>query len=391
MKNIVGTPARGENFFRREAEVEKILTSLDNNNNIQIAAPRRVGKTSILFHMLDNRIGGYRYVYVDTESVDSEEAFYKKLLKEILKLEGMESAAARLLKAGGIIARKIKSIKVATVGIDFQEGDHDVSYYDDLVHFLSGLGEEEQSQLILLIDEFPQTILNVVSKYGVDAAIHFLQSNRTLRLNPDIVGKVRFIYTGSIGLNHTVAAIDSTAFINDLNTLEIGPLSQSDGRTLLAELLAFRNASIKPEARDYLLRKLEWLIPFHIQLLVQELLRQELSENRIDISHVDRAFDEIIAARNENHFAHYFSRLRVQFKGDDLRYAMAILQLVAQTGTVTSAQLLDQATLLNTREQYRNILEILVYDGYINNTGDPGLYRFNSPVVRTWWLKYKCQ
>ena len=391
MKNIVGTPARGENFFRREAEVETILTSLDNDNNIQIAAPRRIGKTSILFHMLDRRIGGYRYVYVDTESIDSEEAFYKKLLKEILKLEGMESAVTRLLKAGGMIARKIKSIKVATAGIDFEEGKQDISYYDDLVHFLSGLVDEEESQLILLIDEFPQTILNIVSTHGMDAAIHFLQSNRTMRLNPDIVGKVRFIYTGSIGLNHTVAAIDSTAFINDLNTLEIGPLSKADGRALLTELLSFRNASIKPEARDYLLGKLEWLIPFHIQLLVQELLRQELPDNQADISHVDRAFEEIIAARNENHFAHYFSRLQVQFNADDRRYAMSILQLIAQNGTVRAAQLLAQAVVLNTREQYRNIVEILIYDGYINNTGDADLYRFNSPVVRTWWLKYKCQ
>jgi len=234
MKNVVGTPARGENFFQREREVQKILTSLRNENNIQVAAPRRVGKTSILFHMLDNRIEGYRYVYVDTESVDSEEGFYKKLLREILKLESMESAAERLMKAAGKFARKIKSIKVVTVGVELQEEDQGVSYYDDLAHFLSGFEPGEDGKLILLIDEFPQTILNIVSLHGADAAIRFLQSNRALRLNPEIAAKVRFIYTGSIGLNHTVAAIDSTAFINDLNTLEVGPLSEDEGRRLLA-------------------------------------------------------------------------------------------------------------------------------------------------------------
>ena len=59
MKNTVGSPARGDNFFKRDKEVQKILNSLNNDNNIQIAAPRRVGKTSILLHMLDNSAKGF--------------------------------------------------------------------------------------------------------------------------------------------------------------------------------------------------------------------------------------------------------------------------------------------------------------------------------------------
>lgn len=391
MKNVVGNPARGENFFKREQEVKKILNSLQNDNNIQIAAPRRVGKTSILFYMLDNLIEGYRYVYIDTESIDSEEAFYKKLLKEILKLDGMESIAARFIKAAGAAARKIKSIKLADIGVELRETEQGLSYYEDLVHFLSGIHLEENRKLILLIDEFPQTILNILNTHNVESATRFLQSNRTLRLDPDIINKVRFIYTGSIGLNHTVAAIDSTAFINDLNTLEIDPLSKPEARSLLAALLGARDVSIMPEASEHLLNKLEWLIPFHIQLLVQELLRIVQPDHCVDLSHVDLAFDEIIAARNDNHFAHYFSRLKVQFKGEELTYALEILKMMAESGIITRAQLVDQSALFNTEHQYKKIVEILVYDGYINNIGDKELYRFNSPVVRMWWLKYICK
>ncbi|HTI07188.1 MAG TPA: AAA family ATPase [Puia sp.] len=391
MKNIVGNPARGENFFNRDHEVTKILTSLQNDNNIQIAAPRRVGKTSILFYMLDNLVEGYQYVYIDTESIDSEDDFYKKLLKEILKLDGMESIAARFMKSAGAIARKIKSIKVMEVGIELQDAEKGLSYFEDLVHFLSGIQLEENRKLILLIDEFPQTILNIVKANGPESAIRFLQSNRTLRLNPDIINNVRFIYTGSIGLNHTVAAIDSTAFINDLNTLEIGPLDKAGAGLFLDQLLATRNVTITPAASDYLLKKLEWLIPFHIQLLVQEMLRKDHADNCLDVAHVDQAFDEIIVTRNDNHFAHYFSRLKVQFKGDELNYALEILKMIAESGTITRVQLLDQSALFNMEEHYKKIIEILVYDGYINNVGDGRTYRFNSPVVRMWWLKYICK
>jgi len=124
---------------------------------------------------------------------------------------------------------------------------------------------------------------------------------------------------------------------------------------------------------------------------VQELLQGHVPGQPIDIPAVDQAFDEILAARNENHFAHYFSRLRIQFKGDELAYALEILRSMAETGSIDRVMMLDKAILLNLQERYRSIVEILVYDGYITNTGNPELYRFNSPVVRMWWLKYKCK
>jgi hypothetical protein len=391
MKYIVGNPARGDNFFSRPSEVRKIVTSIDNDNNIQIAAPRRVGKTSILFHLLDEMLEGYRYVYVDTESIDSEEEFYKKILKEILKQPGIKPFAVKLLETAGSIGRKIKSFKVMELEIDFQDNKEGVSFYEDLTHLLSGLQLEKNQKLILLIDEFPQAILNIQDHNGVEAAIRFLQSNRALRLNPDIVDKVRFIYTGSVGLNHTVAAIDSTAFINDLNTIEIEPLSDKEASGFLTELLVQRNITIQPFAKDSLLQKLEWLIPFHIQLLVQELFKMVAPGESITSDQVNRAFEEIIAARNDNHFAHYYSRLKVQFKGTALVYAVEMLKNIAINGSISRIQLLDEAARLNTMEQYKQIIEILVYDGYLNNVGDIEVYRFNSPVLRMWWNKYICK
>jgi len=339
--------------------------------------------------MLDKMAEGYRYVYVDTESIDSEEDFYKKILKEILKQPGIESAVGKFLKAAGAAARKIKSLKLVGVGIDLQEAQEGVSYYEDLAHFLMGFQLEEGQKLVLLIDEFPQTILNILAGVGgLGAATRFLQTNRALRLNPDIVDKVRFVYTGSVGLNHTVAAIDSTAFINDLNTIEIEPLNQVEAGQFLGKLLSYRGFKIKPATQRHLLDKLGWLIPFHIQLLVQELLKLAAPGEMIDIHHVDRAFEEIIATRNDNHFVHYYSRLKAQFKGSSLKYVEEILKIMANEGSVTRVRLLDQAELLEVIDQYKRIIEILVYDGYINNVGDGAAYRFNSPIVRMWWHKY---
>jgi uncharacterized protein len=395
MRNIVGNPARKDDFFKREGEIEKIKDRIENGNNLQIAAPRRVGKTSILFYLYDNDIDGHVYVYIDTERVDNEQAFYKKLLKEIIKQEPIaQSTQLRaLLEKGERFFKKIKSIKVAGQGIDFHEQTDQPDYYEELVNFLSGFELEGGRKLVLMIDEFPQTILNIVdsSKGDTKPAIQFLQSNRELRLNPDINQRVRFIYTGSIGLNHTVANINATAFVNDLNSVEVEPLSVEEALVFVKELLSNKQVDINQAATQYLLKKISWLIPFHIQLAVHEIIMLCHKNKIAKIEVVDQAFDNMVSSRNNNHFEHYYSRLKSQFKNEAFQYADAILQSLAIKGTIGEAELYDSAVKYNVADQYRQILQLLVYDGYINNVGDPSTYRFNSSIVQLWWQRFICK
>ncbi|MCU0321497.1 MAG: hypothetical protein MUE72_03725 [Chitinophagaceae bacterium] len=395
MKNKVGNPARGTDFFKREKEVEKIVQRLADGNNLQIAAPRRVGKTSILWYLLDNKINGYAYVYVDTEAIDDSEEFFKKLLKAILASNEInQSARLKELFNKGIKAlSKIKSIKILGHGFDLNETKEEHNYYEDLTNLLSAIELDNSQKLVLLIDEFPQTIQNMVERANDDEANakKFLQLNRDLRLNPEINERVNFIYTGSIGLNHTVASINSTAFVNDLSSVEIDALSKEDAETLLSELLLEKNITIENTAKELLLQKLEWLIPFHIQLAVQELTSLVYAEKHIETKHINLVFAEMIEARNNNHFEHYSSRLKSQFKGEAFNYAAELLQKLAKEETLTKTQLFDLSVKFNQEDNYRQILEILVYDGYIHNTGDVNTYRFNSPIVRMWWQKFICK
>jgi hypothetical protein len=395
MRNIVGNPARKEDFFRRDGEIDKIKSRIEHGNNLQIAAPRRVGKTSILFYLYDNDVDGHVYVYVDMERIDNEQEFFKKLLKEILKQEPIAQSTRlkTLLEKGGRFFRKIKSVKIAGQGIDFHEEGEQPDYYQELTNFLSGFELEEDRKLVLLIDEFPQTLLNILeaNKGEIQPAIRFLQSNRELRLNPDINEKVRFIYTGSIGLNHTVAAINATAFVNDLNSIEVEPLNGEEAFAFIQELLANRQIRMNEATINYLLRKIDWLIPFHIQLAVHEIITVCRQNKTADNRTVDEAFDNMVSQRNNNHFDHYYSRLRSQFKNEAFHYADAILQSLAITGSIGAAELYDTAVKFGVHERYRQILEILVYDGYINNIGDAAVYRFNSPVVQLWWQRFICK
>ncbi|WEK37641.1 MAG: hypothetical protein P0Y53_09010 [Candidatus Pseudobacter hemicellulosilyticus] len=395
MKNTVGPPARGDNFYQRHTEVDRIRNRIRDLNNIYIAAPRRIGKTSLLFHLLDKKVDDNVYVYVDTEAIDNEADFFRKLAKEVLNAEEIKNSdrVKKLLESGNKFLRKIKGLSIMGTGIDFQESGLETNHKENFENLLAGLEFHGDSKLVLMIDEFPQTIQNIADVHGGDArpAIRFLQANREIRLHPAIQSKVIFIYTGSIGLNHTVSLIGGSAFINDLNALEVQPLNRTDASELLVALLNRRGVKIEGEVIAYILNIIEWLIPFYIQLIAQEVLEVSIRGEQITCHTVDAFFSRIVESRNNHHFEDYHKRIRKHFKDDEQRFALELLNSIAEQDTLPRSVAFDLAMKYNVEEKCRYIIDSLMHDGYINNNGAPNIYRFNSPILRMWWRRFICQ
>jgi len=72
MKIQCGNPVRGDDFFYREKLVEKAWGLIDSGNHFLIAAPRRVGKTSLMCYLLDHPKDNYTFLYIDIETINSE-------------------------------------------------------------------------------------------------------------------------------------------------------------------------------------------------------------------------------------------------------------------------------------------------------------------------------
>lgn len=390
MKNIIGLPARGTSFYQRDREIEKVTRALANGNNIQITAPRRVGKTSLLWYLLDNKIGSRHYIYIDTESIAETSGFYKKMLETILSDNKMSMSGklkAGFKDTGNKIFQKIKSIKILNTGVEFNHDESVRDYCEEFRNFLLGYASVEDTELVLLIDEFPQTIENI-NKKDSEAAINFLQGKREIRMDPVISQKVRFIYTGSIGLNQTVSSINATATINDLNSIEVEPLAEDEAIDLFRKLLNGR--SVHESAEEALKKVLQWYIPFHIQLIVQEIIRINHSNATIKGEIVEKAIDELLSLRNKNHFDHYYSRLRTHFKGNAFKYADLLLKQLAEKHALDKKDTLELALQCQQEENYKLIIENLMYDGYIHSDSTQGIYLFNSPILARWWERFIC-
>jgi len=384
MKNCVGQVVRGDDFWDRVHELASIWDAVLNGSHVLLVAPRRVGKTSIMRHMQDNPKEGYLVVYIDTESADSENEFWHKLLNALMEEEFISRVKKYTQKFGHIL-EEINIKNISTKGVTFGD-DTTVDYATAFEKLIKGL--DYKIKLIIMIDEFAQTVENIIKYEDEKSAESFLRTHRALRQNITLSKQVSFVYAGSIGLESVVSKMGATKLINDLNSIKVKPLADKDVMAFTKLLASSVGIDIREEIIIELLDEIEWFIPFYIQLLIQELktLSREHSTCTIESEMIREAMH--MAISHQNLFASWRSKLKDGFKKKGYLYAKEILNKISEEGTLSSLKIQNIASKHKLDEDYsKEIIHSLEYDGYINNNDDVKVYRFNSPILKQWWYK----
>ncbi len=388
-----GSPAEGEEkYFPRPAITEKIWRKIETGEHLQLTAPRRVGKTSILKHLVQNPREGYLVKYIIVQSVDGENEFYKLLFNELVEDQRIFGQLEGYLRQTSKVVRDYigKISKIGTHDVTFDQSAS-LDYESELKQLIRAI-DDGCEKIILEVDEFPHAVENIL-KIDPRAGIRFLQSTREFRQDDRLSSKVQFIFTGSIGLGNIVKKIGQTNLIMDLVPIPVPPLSPEEAKTLIRDLVqglkTYQNIDLPltETCIPYLLEKIDWLIPYYIQIVVDELCDIHEEGQPIDERAVDEALLRIIRNRykHDNFFEHWKSRLKIAF--DDLaQYNLAreVLNLLAKNQPVDKALFHDLGVKHGAAEpQY--VQGMLEYDGYINE--HEGRFRFNSPILKAWWYK----
>lgn len=393
MRNIIGTAVSGEDFFQRPNVIRRIARSLEDGNHVYLSAPRRVGKTSIMNYLRENGLKNRVFVYEITESIGDTEDFYKILAKKVIESQafrGLDKVSERFRKATEKLIQHINiSVDLPFVKIATQNTDK-ISFHSEFEKILEEL-ELNKFHLVIMIDEFPKTLENIMNRKGKPEALQFLQIFRDLVHNPKIKGKVQFLLTGSIGLPPIVKKLDALHLITMLNVIEVPPLNTEEAGKMLQQILDNYQVQIQPDAIKTILEEIDWLIPFHIQLAAQEIIDVYEYENQtIDNQLVKKAFAQILHHRNNIYFEIYLERLKKNLETPDYKFANKLLDKIANEGFIDKADTHNLAVFHEVTDTYKATLESLVYDGYINNHDDVNRYRFNSSIFKLWWKKYVC-
>jgi hypothetical protein len=332
MKNIVGQTPRGEDFYPRIKIIEKIYRRLEGGNNLYLSAPRRAGKTSIMMALEDAPRAGYVFAYLNVEDcLDSENYF--RLLSETLERSAITGKFERLgEKAKGMLAgffERIKKIRISVFEIETnQPAREEITFATAFERLLQDL-DDESITIVVMVDEFPVAIENIAKLHGIKAAVQFLHANRGMRQR---AGKgIRFIYTGSIGLPNVARKLDPAPTINDLNIVEIPPLTTEEGIDMSKQIFKSYEIEAEEQVIRYMLSEIQWLMPFFIQLVIQLLIDEYESDGTPIVQEtVDKVLLKAANHRNNIYFASYYDRLDKTLPADQCTIAKSILAVIAE-------------------------------------------------------------
>ena len=379
MKIIIGPAAEGDFYFDRPNLDKMFWKKMRESRNVSIVAPRRVGKTSFMMNLLDKKEGGYKCLYLITESINNSNEFFKKVYKVLITqlntskkfINFFESLFGRL---------EIKSISATEI----EFGKTDINYFNE-IHFLCRELKDFPQKIVLLIDEFSQTVENIITDVSKEAARNFLHQCRELRQNPEIKSRISFVYTGSIGLENLVLSIDEPRAISDLGNFIIPPLNGKEAINLINQIIDGDVYKFPENKKQYFLQKLKWLLPYFIHVIMSEIETICIDTNSSEINEdiIDKAFKS--ALHNRSYFEHWLVRLRSIFKGNDFSCAKEILNTAAKNDEIDNYELQDIITRYKIDDS-AVIVNTLTHDGYIIKDEHSGKYRFNSPLLQSWWL-----
>lgn len=383
-KVIIGQAVRGSDFYHRPGIIEDLITQLEKGSHILLAAPRRIGKTSIMFYLLDNPKPDYLIKYLITQSVNNENEYYKRIYKKVVEIlkgsEGLWSQAKVLIKS-----KRISAISAEGITIDNVE----INYYEELLLLLKSL-ELGSQKLIIMIDEFSETLENILKDEGEKKAVQFLESNRDFRQIPELHKKVQFIYTGSIGLENIVARLNKINTINDLYPYEVKPFTDDESKDLIGRLIDGSDLVMAETQKDNIITEIEWAIPYFIQIIIDEIdkIEWEADENNKRVVNHEIIKQSVRnSLENRTYYEHWLSRLRIAYKGDEYKFVLELLNTISEKQFIHKNDIVNLTVKYRVQDGYKEILSSLIHDGYINNLKNSGEYRFNSPLLRKWWFE----
>jgi hypothetical protein len=138
---------------------------------------------------------------------------------------------------------------------------------------------------------------------------------------------------------------------------------------------------------EYLKAKIGHLLPYYIQLMLEEidLVARNLNCPVITAGIIDTAFNQVLE-KNKN-FDDWLSRLK-NYHGNTFTFINEILKHAAHYRKVSVRAIYDKANdpRFNRSEDYMDFVEQLVHDGYLTKASKTA-YRFVSPFLEQFWLK----
>jgi hypothetical protein len=365
-----GTIVRGDYFYDRKEECERIVSTLSNGNNLVLFAPRRYGKTSLVFRVMDElELQGITCIYFDFLPVYSLETFVN------LYIHAIEKKQSNLQKLVQTISTVVKNIRPKLTfdsqgkpefGIDLMESKVSVETLSEVLDLPEKITHSGK-KTVVIFDEFQE--ITKLNKYGFE---------NLLRSKIQQQQQVNYLFLGS--RTHLLSDMfnnKNRAFYNSASHIQLSTLPHEDTVTFLQEKMGNSGIKIDQPTALFIIEQ-TGDIPYYIQLLAAEIWQYMINSETFVTKDIVLLCTKRIVELKQDYYFELFDRQSVMQK--------QLLKALSQSGeSVFSAEYAKRFRLSTTSTTQKAIL-VLMDSGIIDKTDNT--YFISDPFFKRFLLNY---
>ncbi len=402
IRNIVGPPVSGDDFFPRNEALQDIANRLQ-YNSIILSGTRRVGKTSLvqeLCRQWPDRCAAPNAdcaaISLDVSGCRSARDFVQELYAAALIHKTLGSRLLSALQTHpAIVGQNLLSIRSTAVGIAADKWQESATV---LMEELAG----SSSNLLIAVDEFQEIFKDMEGK-DINALLNWVGwVNQSF-------SSINFILYGSVNLERFLRQklLDADMLLVGMNAfkrVELGPLNKVDAENIL-KILEDQGGQRPIIADEAMARVFYYIgnnpIPFYLQLFFRALM--DLVNKRpagkqhapVNLEEVDQTYQQILKHQHYLEIAAWQERLVPELGDKKGKAATAILSYIAaelfETGfSLEQLEAVCKPSLQG--EEMQSLLEFLEMFLYLQKTkadaSDSPQWSFRYRLIHGYWQKF---
>lgn len=371
----------------REKEIQELRVILE-NSSVVMSSTRRMGKTMILTKMDESDHPGTKSMLCFFESIQSAEEFVN-VLHDALVEQG-------LLMEGDL--KKVFTWLNETLGkkdLGFLKTPDFKRHWKVVLNLMmEDLVEKHPDQVVIMMDEFPKMVWNLIQNGNHQEAEEILDELRSIRERLDKRSKLRFIYCGSVGMNlvinHLVREYNyAGAPLNNMYHFIVHEMSEADAIQLVSHLASKNHLNIENKTVSHFAKACSYLPYFIDRIMIQ--MKVSFKDVAINQTDIDKTLDGFISGReNNNQFKHFTERIEAYYEKKEQRIAHEILRILCKSNDpIRSDTLLNHVKMKIESDDFEifKILSDLYEDMFVDRDSDGDLvyYEFRYNLLKKWW------
>jgi len=371
--------------FGRSREISELWREFSYGKNLLMLAPRRIGKTVVLNELKNSASeNGFTAILIDVEGYSDEKAFFRDCC---LSIQNEFSVGERLIEQ---FNRRLSSLINGSdaPSADWKELLAKTDWKEFADQLLASLDTfEGPEKWVILIDELPIFVSALDKSSGEGTMSGFLYWLRAMRQK---YKNIRWMYTGSVGLDAVARRNNIEGALNDLQSYTLSPFSMDTACEFIDFVASRRSNTVQREARDLLIERLSWLSPYYLERVVEAACIASSENDVLGVPAITQAIDHLLDLPQRTYWSSWGEHLNRNFPEPERSHLYKILECVCKSDAAVSEShilgVLNASSIEISSSNARDFLHTLCSDGYLRTIN--GNYEFRMSLLKEWWAKY---